>query len=231
MSDPRRRLDPARCNGCGYPVGACDCSSIRQRERDGYAPGAPVEQDVDVEVEQEDDLPGYLRGKYATLGVESIVLDADGEEIGHVGLLDLDETSRGAAEEAARRLPGPVAILRSSRRSYHLWALSVDSLDAWQSEALDVGVDLDHIAISAARDVSVLRLDAKVGVGSGEEVAPEPVLLSVREESPPSTAATPCSAPHAEILRERFGADLDVEEAVGDSTERRTFLAEIGGGS
>jgi len=221
----RRHLNPDVCNGCGFAIGACECSTLRQDPTPGYVSDPPEPPEDDVE-----DVPDELAGKYATEGVESEVVDEEGDVLGHVGLLDLDEAARAGAEAVASRLPGPVAVLRSSWRSWHLWALLIDSLDAWQRRVEDVdAVDDEHIALNSERGIGVLRIDDKIAVASGEVVKPEPTLVSIEDSGP----SYPRSAPHAEILVERFGTELDLDDSgyVGASTNRRAYLAEIGGRS
>jgi hypothetical protein len=176
-----------------------------------------------------DALPQDLAGQYVTEAVESVVLDADRDVIGHVGLLDVDESSRREALDAAELLPGPVAVLRSSRRSWHLWALRVAPLDAWVARAdrLDV-VDDDHTALAPGRGCSVLRVDHKVDVATGDEVVPAPTLLDVVDAD--DRPAGRVSAPHLDVLDDVVDDDLDVEgDRVGVSTDRRVHLGDVGG--
>lgn len=168
-------------------------------------------------------------GRYATQAIESFVRDEDREVLGHVGHFDVDEVGRQAATDAARRLPGPVAVLRTSRSSYHLWALSIRPLSEWldRGDDLDV-VDDEYLAITEDRGHGVARIAHKRALDDGKEVKPEPSLLGLVDEA--DTQAR-LSTPHGRILRDRFGADLDPEGDawVGSSTTSRTFMATIGG--
>lgn len=215
----RPERDPRACSDCGFLAGACECDSLRgDAERYGS--------------ERTATLDGDLSQRYVTEGIESGVEDLDRGIVGHVGLFDIDESGRERALTVARRLPGPVAVLRSSRRSWHLWALPVRPLDEWLDRADDVdGLDQDHLEISESRDCAVLRVDAKVRISDGETVAPEPVLRGLVD----GRVDGPLSEPHADLLVEEF--DLDEGPLrkrgmwVGDSLSRRVYMADIGGRS
>lgn len=168
-------------------------------------------------------------GKYATEAVESGVHDRDGEVVGHVGLLDVDDVTVEEATQAAERLPGVAAVLRTSEEAFHVWSLAVEDLDAWLewAGALDV-VDEEHVALSKSRECSVVRIDAKVRIEDGEVVKPAPSLVHLIDGS----TDRPLSRPHGRVLCEEFGGDLDVDDGrawVGHSTRRRSYLADIGG--
>lgn len=211
--DPEREV----CRGCGFPVGACECDSLRD-DAPGY--GAS---------ESDSSTPEEFRDQYVTEAVESRVLDRDGDLLGHVGLLDLDGAALGRAVDVAERLPGPGAVLRSSESSYHVWMLAVDSLDAWQERAAGVdGVDAEHVALSEQRECAVLRLDAKVSVEDGETLKPAPTLRRLVS----GHSDRPLSEPHVRVLSEVLGADLSGQpetDCIGHSTERRVYMADIGG--
>ena len=109
----RPERDPRACSDCGFLAGACECDSLRgDAERYGS--------------ERTATLDGDLSQRYVTEGIESGVEDLDRGIVGHVGLFDIDESGRERALTVARRLPGPVAVLRSSRRSWHLWRFLSD---------------------------------------------------------------------------------------------------------
>jgi hypothetical protein len=178
--------------------------------------------------------PEEFRGQYVTQAVESVVRDESGDVVGHVGLLDVDETDREDAVSAARSLPGPVAVVRSSARSWHLWCLRVRSLEAWTEDASGLdAVDDEHVALNTSRGVGVLRVGPKVSLDDGEHVRPEPVLEGFVDVD----ADGPVSEPHGRVLedvdavRPRLASDVvdDLADPVGDSTERRTFIADVGG--
>ena len=180
--------------------------------------------------------PDEFAGCYATEAVESGVLDADREEIGHVGLFDLDDVGAGVARDVAERLPGPAAILRSSPASYHVWSLAVDDLDTWLDRADDLrGVDVEHVALSERRGCGVARIAPKIEIETGDETKPAPTLRAIER----SDTDLPLSAPHLRVLRDEFDASpLDLgaspadcagSEWVGHSLDRRTFIADVGG--
>ena len=168
-------------------------------------------------------------GQYVTQAVESTVF-VDGEPWGHVGLLDVDDVALGAVLDVAERLPGPVAVLSTSPQCWHLWALSIRDLDEWIDRAARLDhLDEDHVALSERRKCGVLRLDTKTAVETGEAVKPAPRLRGVVD----ADAGGLLSEPHVDLLRERFDADLDVEasEWIGDRTDTRVIMADIGGRS
>lgn len=174
-------------------------------------------------------LPEEFAGRYACQAVESFVRDEDREVIGHVGHYDADEVGRQAAIDAASRLPGPVAVLRTSRRSYHLWALSIRPIEEWldRGDDLDV-VDDEYLAVTEDRGHGVARITHKTALADGEVVKPEPSLRAVVYNQCDMSGL---SAPHGRLLRDRFDADLGPEgdHWVGHSTTSRTFMATIGG--
>lgn len=214
-----READPRACSGCGFPVGACECDSLRATPyRYETKPSTPS------------DPPEEFAGRYVTEAIESTVRE-DGEEIGHVALLDLDGVALGHAVESAHRLPGPAAVLRSSTEGYHIWSLAIDSLDSWheQIERLSIA-DPEHLALSEERGCGVLRIDGKIDMETGDEIKPAPSLSRLV----PGSTDLPLSRPHARILRDEFGLDVEDgrlcdREFRGDGTERRVYMAEIGG--
>lgn len=174
-----------------------------------------------------EDVPEEFEGRYVTQAIESTVRDERQETIGHVGLIDADGATEREAIRDAYRLPGPVAVLQSSEESYHLWALAVDALEAWLTWSLALGtVDDQHVALSEKRDCGVVRLAEKVSVATGTIEKPAPELVEMIE----GEDDRPLSRPHAELLIEEFGADLDLEADrgwVGDSAPSRTFMADL----
>jgi hypothetical protein len=224
--------DPFVCSLCGGPIG--EARRIEGADLCGSCGSGP--EPVEETPPEYRDVPTIdedsIAEQYATEGVESRVLDDDGDLVGHVGLFDLDDVALAEAVAVAERLPDPVAILRSSPLSYHVWSLAIDGLDAWldRAERLDA-IDSEHIALSRSRGCMVLRIDAKVALDDGREVRPAPRLrrIVLSTESSP----VPCSRPHARILGDEYGATIPVEdrEWVGSSAPRRAYLADINGGS
>jgi hypothetical protein len=176
-------------------------------------------------------VPEEFDGRYACKAVESFVRDEDREVLGHVGHFDVDEVGRQAAIEAARRLPGVVAVLRTSRRSYHLWALSVRPLSEWldRGDDLDV-VDDEYLAITEDRGHGVARITHKQAIATGDAVKPAPSIEALLDGDRDDG---PLSRPHGDLLVDEFDAALDVVEDdhdwVGHSTSSRVFMATIGG--
>lgn len=175
--------------------------------------------------------PEEFSGRYMTQAVESVVYDRSRDELGHVGLLDVDGVSESVACSVAESLAGPVAVLESSEHAFHLWGLRLDSLAAWTERVEEIHVvDDAHTALNTSRGVSVLRVDEKIAVTTGETVKPAPRLVATTARDPDVDGRL--SEPHARILVEEFGACLDVEDGrewVGHSTSRRTYMADIGG--
>ena len=175
------------------------------------------------------DVPEAIRDKYVTEAVESGVETIDGETVGHVCFLDLDETSLGAARDVASRLPGSVAILRSSSRSYHIWGLAIKPLDAWLDLAISLdAVDDEHVSLSDRRGCGVLRIDAKRDAVSGELVKRAPTVIGIETTS----SRLPHSEPHVRLLRGLTSDPIEIPagiDLVGERLSRRVYMAEIGG--
>jgi hypothetical protein len=171
--------------------------------------------------------PEEFAGQYVTQACESVVYDERRDVVGHVGLIDMDDEPRESAVSAARSVPGPVVILRSSARSWHLWCLRVAPLTDWTECATGLGgVDDEHVALNLERDRSVLRVASKVDLETGEDVKPEPVLEEIVDDG----HAWPVSGPHLRVLADVLEDDVDVGgERVGDSTDRRVYMADVGG--
>lgn len=173
-----------------------------------------------------------LADQYATEAVESVVRDAQGEPVGHVGLFDLDGSQFGEAVEAARSLPGPVAVLSSGPGAHHLWALAVLPISRWHSEGEALpGADADHVALSERREAGVLRTAPKIRLEDGEAVRPAPRF---EDAVGVDRLDLGLSRPHYRTLREELGAEIPAledpaAEWAGHSHGRRTYMAEIGG--
>jgi hypothetical protein len=171
--------------------------------------------------------------RYFTRAVESGVVD-DGETVGHVTLLDLDDSGIETARQAARQLPGATAVVRSSELSYHVWELSVATIDETvdRADRLD-GVDPDHVGLTAARGCWVVRTEPKRRLDDATEIKPAPRVVAWDAETHPELTH---SRPHLRELAQlpaRDGVEIEVPEVplVGDSCETRLYMAEIGGGS
>lgn len=183
-----------------------------------------------------------LYGRYVTRAVESGVFGADGDLLGHVGLIDMDEVALADAVDVARRLRGDAVVLRSSERCYHVWCLAVRSLDRWlhDLDRLD-GLDPEHVSLSLNRETMVLRTERKTALDNARDstVAPRP---SVRRMIRDDISTVPHSRPHLRVLVEELDVPIrtdivdsrrDVSEGrhwIGDRVERRVFTAAIGGG-
>ena len=174
--------------------------------------------------------PSEFEGQYVTEAVESSVYDDDGELIGHVTLLDLDHSTRDDARQVAQQLDGASAVVRSSESSYHVWDLTIRPLpDVIEQAELIPRVDPEHVELSERRECSVVRIDEKVDAGTGETIKPQPHVV----ETYRATCDAPQSGPHREVLAEL--CSLDPWESavgwVGSHTERRVYMADIGGRS
>lgn len=169
-----------------------------------------------------------LSGRYVTEAVESGVFDADGDCLGHVGLFDLDDVDLPDALEISRSLPGVVALLRSSGSSYHVWSLEVRPLGEWIDAATGLEeIDAEHVSLSERRECGVLRIDSKVSTETGDVETEAPRLLGTTRNETDG----PLSTPHARVLREEHGAAVDPSRGswIGESVERRVYMADIGG--
>jgi hypothetical protein len=145
-----------------------------------------------------------------TRGLSSRVVE-DGETVGHVLLLDIDDGRLFEVLPVLDEQPGHYALFESSPGSYHLWDIAVRDLDEQLLRALrlsgpDRG-DAEHVAISSRREEFVVRAAPKFRP-DGEVYKDAPTLDRVWSRGDPDAAI---SAPHAEYIREvaeRDGVDI-----------------------
>jgi len=174
--------------------------------------------------------PSEFEGQYVTEAVESSVYNGDGELIGHVTMLDLDRSTRDDARQVAQQLDGASAVVRSSDTSYHVWELTIRPLpDVIEQAELISRVDPEHVELSERRECSVVRIDEKVDAGTGEMIKPQPRVV----ETYRATCDAPQSAPHRGVLTELCSREpwASTSGWVGSHTERRVYMADIGGRS
>jgi hypothetical protein len=131
-----------------------------------------------------------------TAGVTSQVYE-NGDVMGHVALLDLDDEPLIEAVKVADHLDAVAAVLRSSDGSHHIWGLHIDELREQTLCALSYNaVDDSHVGASWRRGYGVLRVTAKVRE-NGEAYKRRPTVVHVS----PSGADGPHSGAHAAMLR------------------------------
>jgi len=140
--------------------------------------------------------PAPAEAVVSTAGATSHVFE-DGEVVGHVLLLDLDDADLLDAVKVADDLEGVAAVLRSSEGSHHIWCLDVRDLREQAVRALSYYAGDDaHVGSSWRRGYAVLRVVGKVREdGSAYKCRP-----SVQHVSP-SGAEGDHSAAHAAMLR------------------------------
>lgn len=153
---------------------------------------APPDEDDDADLLDPDE------EVVATAGATSHVY-LDDEVVGHVLLLDLDDSTLLDAVRVADDLDGVAAVVESSEGSHHVWCLDVRDLREQSVRALSYyAADDAHVGSSWRRGYSVLRVVSKVR-RDGESYKDAPVVRHVS----PSGAAGDHSAAHAAWLRSR----------------------------
>lgn len=132
-----------------------------------------------------------------TAGVGSPVFDGDRELLGHVVMLDCDETTREEAVSEAERLDGPAVVVRSSERSHHVYGLAVGTWgNARATMRSSPRCSREFIDEMIERSRCTLRTHAKYSY-DGDVVVDEPVPVAVVDGDASST-----SRPHAIRLRD-----------------------------
>lgn len=150
-----------------------------------------------------------------TAGVQSTVVDEQGENVGHVLLIDCDDATVMEVFSLATALDGLSAIFESSEGSYHIWHLSVDQFDKHilHSLSLKVGDDA-HAGVSKRRGYFVLRFVRKLR-DDGEAYKERPTLCGI----------VPTEAPH-EQSRPHYEALLSLAQEQND-TEAIDMLTDL----
>jgi hypothetical protein len=153
-------------------------------------------------------------GTVVAVGISSVVVDVvpEGEGLGkegnldllgHVQLLDLDDTRAVDAFEDFSHRDGVVALFESSPGSFHLWSLSVRDLEEHTLDALLTHCEPLHVKQSYRRRRAIIRRSGKYRLGedaaASERYKEAPRLLRVRYEAPDDGA--PQSAAHLALLR------------------------------
>lgn len=132
-----------------------------------------------------------------TAGVTSHVYDDDGEQVGHVLLLDLDDVGLLEAVGVADHLDSVAVVLESSEGSHHVWSLGVDTLNNHTLTGLSYdATDDGHVGASFRRGYAVLRFVGKV-TSDDEMYKDRPTVTHVSAAG----ARGHHSKPHAEMLR------------------------------
>jgi hypothetical protein len=133
-----------------------------------------------------------------TSGMCSHVRDQDGEELGHILMIDFDDVDDVMIPlSSADRQPGISIVSRSSPGSYHHHNLSVRSFDEQIREGAAETGDLGHIRWAARRGYFVLRILGKRRIESGELYKEPPEIVSVIS----SESDLPQSRRHLQLLR------------------------------
>lgn len=133
-----------------------------------------------------------------TSGLCSHVRDQDGEELGHILMVDFDDIDDVMIPlSSATRQEGISIISRSSPGSYHHYNLSIRSFDAQIREGAAETGDLGHIRWAARRQYFVLRILGKRRIESGELYKEAPEIVAVVE----TASELPQSRRHLQLLR------------------------------
>jgi len=135
-----------------------------------------------------------------TRGVNSCVRvpsDGDFEEgarfwtSGHVGLFDFDGVSKSEILDRCMDIDGVSLLWSSSLRNYHLWNLSVRSVDEIALMGLKLRSDCKHVAHGYRRQKWVLRIAGKFHEDEPKPYKPAPKFLhswcnpSIHDQSEP----------------------------------------------
>lgn len=154
------------------------------------------------------------------------------DALGHTLLLDYDDgASYLDVQREARDLDGITALLESSPGGYHVWNLSVASLDERLIDALHTRTDPMHVQQSAKRGRFILRCSPKWRVDDRarpiERYKDAPEVLDCWV----TPTERPQSRPHLQLLgalAERDDRDLDLDrrdlDLVGDRLIRSDYL-------
>lgn len=167
--------------------------------------------DLDREIPETPSWPEDAPDTHRVLsaGVCSRVFDSDQEEIGHVLMVEYDNTTRWQPRQDARDLPGLSVVLRSSPGSYHLWDLGVRSWDRQIELAEGTECCRTHLSEMIEQGRSVLRTQPKLYADDRSVYKSAPVPVYVYD----SMDDSPISAPHATRLAQ-------LAERAGQTTER-----------
>lgn len=140
--------------------------------------------------------------------------------IGHVALIDCDESDAIAAHTLAESMDGYVALFQSSPGSFHLWSLSPRPLSEAVMDALAIRIaDTEHVAQSRRRESFVLRAAPKVYEG-GETYKDAPELLAVYDDGEGAVARG-----HHAVVVERGGEPVEEDRLVGaEQIETHSYM-------
>ena len=159
-----------------------------------------------------------------TSGLLSHVREGD-ETVGHVLMIewdDIDDVMRPI--RTADRIPGVSVLLRSSPGSYHLYNLSVRSVETQLLDAVRKNGDVWQARWAVRRGYFVLRILPKVRSESGEVYKPAPEPIRVFD----SESECPQSRPHRDMLADLardHGAE-EVEEALSEALDSHEWIGD-----
>lgn len=155
-----------------------------------------------------------------TKSINSGVYDGGGELVGHIMLLDWDNTGPEQAKSMIDGLPGVTALFQSSEGSMHAWNLSVDDLKTTACRMVLQRDDPNHIRNGLVGDRWRLRIAPKVrNGGKVYKEAPELVTVAVTETDIEQ------SRPHMDVLTALHGVPEPPNELnwVGDSVGSEAY--------
>lgn len=155
-----------------------------------------------------------IDGILTTTGVNSEVLDAEDQTIGHVTLCDYDDTCGADYDmmlEEVINLPGVTAVLESSPQSYHVWNLTIRPIEGILKQKASLHDDSKHLCIGYRRGRWALRLSGKYEP-NGDQYKSAPQL----ERVICNKSDLPQSKPHVNLLlalAEKQDVDIDIDKS------------------
>lgn len=160
--------------------------------------------------------PDDVDHEVASAGVTSCVLDAAGNRLGHVVLLDYDDLDLGQVRQRVTDLPDPSVIIESSPGRYHVWVPVIHSWDEAIELAEGSGCDPEYVSWIEEKEEMFLRCARKVALDDESIRATAPTVI---ESVGGSDADAAVSGPHlkhiAELCSEGFGPG-DCEKLIDD---------------
>jgi len=122
-----------------------------------------------------------LEGVLTTTGVNSEVLDNEEYTLGHILLCDYDDgigTTYDQMFSEIINLDGITVLLKSSKDSYHVWNLTIRSIENLLKVKAELHDDPKHLCIGYRRGRWALRVSAKYEP-QGDKYKDAPQILRV----------------------------------------------------
>jgi len=142
-----------------------------------------------------------------TRGVNSrVLIEGDRQHrktVGHVLLADFDGVSKQQVLDACLELDGINILWESSSTGFHLWNLSIRTMDEIALLGLKIGSDSKHVQHGYIHGKWVLRIVPKFKTGS-KQYKPAPKLLHTWCNN----SLRPQSAPHMRVFQAMTGKTI-----------------------